>query len=111
MKNYLKHRWYRRQYLHSKWRKIVMVNYFVLLTLISLDRSFGGGSDGFDQWENYGGTKKNSRYSTLDQINRKNVHRLELAWSYENGDSQPGSEMQCNPVVLDGILYATTPQA
>jgi quinoprotein glucose dehydrogenase len=50
------------------------------------------------------------RYSSLDQINRENVNRLELAWSFETGDSMPGSEMQCNPIVVDNVLYLTTPK-
>lgn len=50
------------------------------------------------------------RYSTLDHINRTNVSQLRLAWQFDSHDEFPGSEMQCNPVILDGILYATTPR-
>jgi quinoprotein glucose dehydrogenase len=51
----------------------------------------------------------NSRYSPLDQIDRGNVSRLEVAWIYDSHDAFKGSEMQSNPVVVDGLLYATTP--
>lgn len=64
----------------------------------------------FREWKTYGGTSKSLRYSSLDQINRKNVARLELAWSLETGDSLPGSEMQCNPIVVDGVMYVSTPK-
>src|SRR4029079_7314943 len=51
----------------------------------------------------------NIRYSPLTQINKENVGRLEVAWSYDSHDAFKGSEMQSHPVVVDGVLYATTP--
>ncbi len=61
-------------------------------------------------WEHYGGGLDQIRYSTLDQINRDNVHRLEVAWVYDTGDAFEGSEMQCNPMVVDGVLFGTSPK-
>jgi quinoprotein glucose dehydrogenase len=61
-------------------------------------------------WAVYGGGPDSIRYSDLDQINRENVRNLKLAWSYDTKDSFEGSEMQCNPLVISGILYATTPR-
>ena len=52
----------------------------------------------------------NIRYSGLTQINRENVKQLQVAWTYDSGDAFPGSEMQSNPIVVDGTLYATTPK-
>jgi len=52
----------------------------------------------------------NIRYSPLTQINRENVKQLAVAWTYDSGDAFPGSEMQSNPIVVDGTLYATTPK-
>ena len=51
----------------------------------------------------------NIRYSPLAQINRDNVARLQVAWTYDSHDAFKGSEMQSNPVVVDGVLYVTTP--
>jgi quinoprotein glucose dehydrogenase len=51
----------------------------------------------------------NIRYSPLTQIDRANVSRLAVAWTYDSGDAFKGSEMQSNPIVVDGVLYATTP--
>ncbi len=62
------------------------------------------------EWRMFGGGEENIHYSTLDQITRDNVHQLEVAWRYDSGDEFPGSEMQCNPVVVDGVMYATTPR-
>ncbi len=61
-------------------------------------------------WRAYGGGPENIQYSALEQINRENVHRLEVAWRFDTGDAFPGSEMQCNPIVIDGVLFATTPR-
>ncbi len=56
------------------------------------------------------GGPKNIRYSTLSQINKENVSQLKVAWTYDSHDSFKGSEMQSNPIVVGGILYATTPK-
>ncbi len=65
---------------------------------------------GYVDWKVSGGTPDNVHYSALHQINRTNVHSLRLAWTYESADAFPESEMQCNPIVEHGILYATTPK-
>jgi quinoprotein glucose dehydrogenase len=51
----------------------------------------------------------NIRYSTLTQIDKRNVARLTVAWSYDSHDAFTGSEMQSNPIVINGKLYVTTP--
>lgn len=59
-------------------------------------------------WPMYGGPG-NSRYSPLAAITRDNVATLTAAWTFDSHDAFTGSEMQSNPIVVDGILYATTP--
>ena len=61
-------------------------------------------------WPVYGGGTDHSHYSTLSQITPANVSQLQVAWTYETHDEFPGSEMQSNPIVIDGVLYATTPK-
>jgi quinoprotein glucose dehydrogenase len=51
----------------------------------------------------------NARFSPLVQITKDNVAQLRVAWTYESGDHFTASEMQSNPVVVDGVLYVTTP--
>ncbi|HEY7232623.1 MAG TPA: PQQ-binding-like beta-propeller repeat protein [Gemmatimonadaceae bacterium] len=63
-------------------------------------------------WPVTGGEPGNSRYSTLDQINRDNVATLRAAWTFHTGDMPAGgghSEIQATPIVVDGVLYTTTP--
>ena len=57
-------------------------------------------------WAFYGGGPDQIRYSSLDQINRGNVKRLEVAWTYDSGE--PGG-LQTQPIVVDGVLYGYTP--
>ncbi|MBI3665758.1 MAG: PQQ-binding-like beta-propeller repeat protein [Acidobacteria bacterium] len=64
----------------------------------------------YRDWKVYGGGPDNIRYSALDQINRDNVGGLEIAWTFDTGDAFPDSEMQCNPIFIHGVLFATTPK-
>ena len=65
---------------------------------------------GYRDWQIYGGGWDSIRYSALDQINTRNVHKLEVAWTYDSGDAFRGSEMQCNPIVVGDTLFGTTPR-
>ncbi len=61
-------------------------------------------------WTAWHGGPDNVKYSPLTQIDRTNVGQLRVAWRYDSGDQFEGSEMQCNPIVVNGLLYATTPR-
>jgi quinoprotein glucose dehydrogenase len=55
----------------------------------------------YTTWQSYAGGAHSSQYSALDQINKKNVAQLQVAWSVPiTGNSI------FNPVVIDGVLYA-----
>jgi quinoprotein glucose dehydrogenase len=66
-------------------------------------------SSQYRQWTAHGGDKTGSHYSSLDQITRENVAQLEVAWVYHAGDAGARSQIQCNPIIIDSVLYATTP--
>ena len=65
-------------------------------------------------WPNYGGNRAGNRYSPIDQINAGNVSLLKVVWTYDTGENTDttgrGHEIQCQPIVVDGILYGTTPE-
>jgi len=65
----------------------------------------------FEDWKVSLGDKFSSQYSHLDQITSENVADLEVAWIYRSGDLTEGknTQIQCNPIVIDGILYGSTP--
>ncbi len=64
----------------------------------------------YRDWQSAGGSADNIHYSSLSQINRENVQSLRVAWTFESGDSYPGSDMQCNPIIVDGVMFVTTPK-
>ena len=57
-------------------------------------------------WPIVGGTAGNSHYSSLKQIDRSNVSKLKVAWSFDTGEK---GGLETTPIVVDGILYAFTP--
>jgi len=62
-------------------------------------------------WRTYAGSKAGNRYSSNTQITPGNVAQLQVAWRYSTNDKDPEnrSQLQCNPIVVDGVLYGTSP--
>ncbi|HEY5228357.1 MAG TPA: PQQ-binding-like beta-propeller repeat protein, partial [Opitutaceae bacterium] len=56
-------------------------------------------------WPEYLGGADRAHYSTLDQINAANVGTLTRAWEFHSGTF---GQMQCNPLVVNGVLYGAT---
>jgi len=61
----------------------------------------------YSGWENYAGSKDGIRYSSQQQINVHNVSNLKVAWRFSSHDKDTAnrSQIQCNPVIIDGTLY------
>lgn len=62
-------------------------------------------------WPEYHGDGERSHYSELQQIDQTNVTRLQVAWQYASGGADTTgsrSQMQCNPIMVDGILYGVS---
>jgi quinoprotein glucose dehydrogenase len=66
-------------------------------------------------WGYYGGDALGQRFSSLDQINRSNVTRLAVAWTYRTGELGAGFAragklaFEATPVLAFGLLYLETP--
>ena len=62
-------------------------------------------------WRTWSGGNDGNRYSPLTQITKANVAKLKIAWEYHSGDADARGRtmMQCTPLVIGGVLYATTP--
>jgi glucose dehydrogenase/cytochrome c553 len=58
------------------------------------------------EWPAYGGQPAHDQYSPLSQINRGNVSRLRVAWTYDSGES---GGLEASPIVVRGVLYSYTP--
>ena len=61
------------------------------------------------EWPTYRGNKLSTQHSALDQINRKNVHRLRPVWEHRHGEPE-GPGLHSNPVIVGGRLYFVTPR-
>lgn len=61
-------------------------------------------------WTIYGGSHEKTHYVTQTEITPKNLHRLTKAWEYRTGDAAKGTQIQTNPLVIDGVLYGISPQ-
>src|SRR5580698_5555715 len=57
-------------------------------------------------WPAYGGSPADTRYSPLKQINRGNVSKLQVAWTY---DTHEKGGLETSPIVVNGVLYGITP--
>ncbi len=61
----------------------------------------------FRGWTRSQGDNGARRYSALKQITRENVQSLEVAWTYRSKDG--AANIQCTPIIVDGLLFAPTP--
>jgi len=66
-------------------------------------------------WPYWGGDPAQTHYSALADINTSNVSRLHQAWIWKTGETElkeygtrPGM-FENTPVMIDGVLYATSP--
>lgn len=64
----------------------------------------------YNSWQVYGGNKENNHYSSLTQINTNNVISLQPVWEYHCGDAGESTQIQVNPIIVDGVLYGVSPQ-
>ena len=88
--------------------------FLVILIILAQAASTAAGADqgANADWPVYLGDKASSHFSSLAEIRPENVQKLEVAWTYHSGDARPDnrSQIQCNPLVINGILYGTSPQ-
>jgi quinoprotein glucose dehydrogenase len=92
----------------NAWHIIPRLFGALVVALMSCETSPGADRN----WASYLGDNSRSHFSQLKQINDRNVRKLQVAWTYHSGDAGADnfSQIQCNPLVIDGVLYGTTPQ-
>jgi quinoprotein glucose dehydrogenase len=61
----------------------------------------------FLTWHRSHGDNGGTRYSALNQINLQNITKLAVAWTYHSRDGS--NNIQCNPIIVDGVMFAPTP--
>ena len=78
---------------------------FVIIVLIAVAAGTYSRLRSDGDWPEYSGGPGRTHYSPLGQIDTSNVSGLRKVWEYHTG--APG-EMQCNPIVIHGVLYGLT---
>ncbi len=63
-------------------------------------------SDARSEWSSYGANEGGTKYSPLDQINRENVRKLEIAWTYQTGEGKRPRAFQTTPILVNDLLIA-----
>jgi quinoprotein glucose dehydrogenase len=72
-------------------------------------------SQGDIEWRAYANDAGGSHYSTAAEINRQNVERLQVAWTYHTGALEPATDLnkkaafEATAVMVRGTLYVSTP--
>jgi quinoprotein glucose dehydrogenase len=87
-----------------------MKNFCRLLLLVVLLYSCDDSEKEYANWEKYKGSDESINYSSLSQVDTSNVKTLQVAWVYKTGDADTVnySQIQCNPIMVKGILYGTS---
>ena len=66
-------------------------------------------------WPVYGRDPQGTRYSPAAGVTRANVGRLQVAWTYRTGETDPRfktdkpTAFEATPLVVDGTMYVGTP--
>ena len=78
---------------------------------IWLAASAAASAPGSGDWPTYDGNADRTGFSSLNQITRENVGALRVAWVYHAGGNSDelGASLECNPVVVRGVMYVTSP--
>jgi quinoprotein glucose dehydrogenase len=86
-----------------------------LVALVLVGGGWAAEGQAMTGWSVYGGDPGGTRYSALDQIDRGNVARLEVAWRYRTGELGAGFAaraklaFEATPILVEGRLYLSTP--
>jgi quinoprotein glucose dehydrogenase len=86
--------------MNRKWLLLL----FILVSCHSRDQ--------YNSWGVVKGSPQGIHYSSLDLVDTNNVKNLQIAWVYHTGDADTvhNSQIQCNPIIVDSVLFGTSPQ-
>jgi quinoprotein glucose dehydrogenase len=87
-------------------RKLAASSFLIIALATSAVAGPAADKNADRDWPIYGGTPENNHFSPLKQINRKNVNKLQLAWSF---DTEESGGLQTSPIEVNGVLYGITP--
>jgi quinoprotein glucose dehydrogenase len=102
----IRNRWAGRKYAFAGSAALSVVAFAVLSGFQSPHNKAASAPKKQADWPVYGGTPGNLHYSSLAQINTKNVAGLVKVWSYDTGEA---GGLETSPLIIGGVLYAYTP--
>ena len=78
---------------------------FLFVVLIASPSFAQSGAKG-GEWPTYGGDLGNTRYAPLDQINKDNFNKLEVAWRFKTESLGPRPEYnyESTPLMVGGTI-------
>src|SRR5277367_4875494 len=91
------------------------LQFLLLLLLFSSSPVFAQKSVPDQDWPNVGRDRGGARHSPLSQIDRSNVSKLQVAWTFDTEDFSDGkslpsrSSFAATPLAIDGVLYIPSP--
>src|SRR5690625_3155571 len=93
--------------MHDLENKIMFLRFMLLSVicfslLISCEVYQESNPDQHRTWRDYGGGPDQSKFVKLEDINKSNVNKLEVAWFYPTKDD---NVYQFNPVIVDTVIY------
>lgn len=96
--------------------RLITISVCIAVAIFAATRALGQRNDSYPasasekqpthDWPMYGGSSENDHFSSLSQINRDNVKRLTVAWTFDTGES---GGLQSSPIVVQGALYGLMP--
>jgi len=101
--------------MHLSIPKSCLRYWSLVLNLAMMSTAALGQNSAGVEWPNYGNDPGGMRYSKLTQVNRENVAKLKVAWTFHTGDISQGSPekrasgFETTPIMVDGKLFLTTP--
>ena len=91
---------------------VVDMRFLAILILLASGTAQAASDEG---WPVYGGDPGGTRYSRLKQIDRGNVTKLHVAWTYHTHALDPATDLnekaafEATPILYEGCLYLSTP--
>jgi quinoprotein glucose dehydrogenase len=88
-------------------RRFFLTAFIVLFSTSLRVAAQNGAANG--EWRTYGGDLGNTRYAPLDQINKDNFNKLEVAWRFKSDQlgGRPEYNYESTPLMVNGVIYVT----
>ncbi len=97
-------------------KNIAWAVFFILVSASVVARAQSDVPNGAETgWPTYGNDPGGTRYSAESEINRSNVDRLRVAWTYRTGANDKPTKLlrkaafEATPILVDGKLFLSTP--